>query len=127
MLPLPRLLKKYFDYPIVDYGYIMESVADYSPKAKQMIKKKALEVMLILEVLEISFECEQVKYAAVFKSLLAQKVSLPDVALIKDNVRKELVALVRSQGDFINLKKLFMAIDAKRNSIMEFFYDAYSD
>ncbi|NTU59035.1 MAG: hypothetical protein HGB00_09005 [Chlorobiaceae bacterium] len=127
MLPLPRLLRKYYDYPNVDYGYIMEPVSEYCPKAKQMIKKKALQVLLLLEVLEISFECEMLKYETVFKSLSGQGVKMPDINAIKNGVRGELVALVRSQGEFISIKKLFSAIKGRRNSIMEYIYESYSD
>ena len=127
MMPIPRLLASYFTYPEEDYGYIMEPVSEYGPKAKRMIEKKSLQVLFLLEILEISYECEVVKYSSVFKCLHDQGIRLPDISAIRNGVRKEISALVASQGGFMLLENIIKVVDDMRNELTEFFYEAYAD
>ena len=126
MLPLPRLFSSQFDYPDEDYGYIIEPVSQYGKKAKRMVSKKAKQVLLLLEILESSFNLERLKYKSVFDRLQNENIPLPDISRIKVKVRDEIRAISSAQYNFINVSSLSNSINSEKEKIDEYLFDAYA-
>ena len=98
LLPIPLCLQQEFDYGVldlknIDYGYIVAQGREYAEGVVGMLRIKARQVLLFLEVLQAALSCE-VKYRApVFDRLHRQRIKLPDVDEIRNSVLGDLVAL----------------------------------
>jgi hypothetical protein len=103
LLPIPNCLREDFSYAKCqfDYSYIIEPWPEFGIRAKEMIRLKARQVLLFLQVLESALRMEQQRYIAVFRRLTQEKVVLPNVSAWTNEVRQELAALHVSQRDSI--------------------------
>lgn len=103
-MPLPVSILDHFDYTM-DYSYILNKDSDaYWSGAKAMIKKKALQVLLFLIVLEISLDLERELYSSAFARLEKKGVVVPKVSKIRARIVSELRAVSRKHGRFIDVK-----------------------
>lgn len=101
MMPLPQSVFDDFAYPefrdaafdeeLLDYNYIARTPSEYSSAVRRMVRLKASQVILFLEILDIALEIEKDLYGAVFNRL--GNITLPDVHSIREGVHEELESL----------------------------------
>ncbi|MCG8096882.1 MAG: hypothetical protein JAZ17_25205 [Candidatus Thiodiazotropha endolucinida] len=86
-LPIPKLWLREFSYEKgLDYGYFAEPNDSYMHKRTRMVKMKAKQVFLFLNILEYALNIEEVKYPDMFHNLRKSGFETPDFERIKDVV-----------------------------------------
>lgn len=125
-LPIPGVLKESFSFANKpDYSYIGLQPGQYGELAAQMIKIKAKQVLLFLEVLEEALKIEKEKYRDCFETLKEQNINIPSVKIIRSNVIEELKSL-NSRYQFINLDAVLAEVSSIKEKIQSFMLKAYS-
>ncbi|BCS94924.1 hypothetical protein DSLASN_05560 [Desulfoluna limicola] len=125
MLPIPRVVDTKFRYSDEDYGYIILPPNLYSKSAKEMINKKAEQVLYFAECLDITFQQEKATYEKVFKMLERNNVSLPNTANIKRKLAEEIKRITSHGRGFVDVDGIVRKIENDRGKLEEFFNDAY--
>ena len=118
-----------FDFRVMnernlDYSYVV-SRDGYNEKARDMVRIKANQVLLFLEILQASLECERTHYKDVFSTLEKKGVAIPDVARIRKGIIGEFVALSDSIGQPSDVQGLVNAVEGRRDEIREYLCEAY--
>ncbi len=121
MLPLPRSILSELAFSTaddmdLDYSYLTGGPDEYFEKSIRMINLKAKQVLLMLEVLQLSWKIENVKYPAVFDNLRLD-TRLPDPKRIRESVIKEIRSLKRSFSNRINIDSAITAAQENREQI----------
>jgi hypothetical protein len=108
LLPIPKVLAPYFKFadPGVDYSYLCGSPTDYRDKFGEMIRLKAKQVFLFLDVLATSLECEKVRFSSAFQELESLGIALPDLAPIRKNIYGELRQLMERHSGTLNVEDI---------------------
>jgi len=84
-----------------------------------MIGLKARQVLLFLELLEASLQCERRKYTDVFDALERQYVIIPDVKSVRRGVIEELDKLNARLGYFMNVQNIRQYARDRREDVTE--------
>ncbi|MGB7060750.1 MAG: hypothetical protein WBF13_00170, partial [Candidatus Zixiibacteriota bacterium] len=130
-LPIPSVLADEFDYELldsrnVDYTYLVKEQSEYALKKVEMINRKAQQVLLFLDILESSLECERDAYQSVFDALEARYVEIPNVSRIKDRILEELRILNNSIGGRLDIDAARTLVSSKRDITLQHLKLAYA-
>ena len=128
-LPLPRIFQEEFNYKIFDhrklnYGYITDE-RRYKTESREMIKIKSRQVLLFLEVLDLSYELEREFYHNVFEKLEKRNVKLPDTKKVKASVINEIAHISSSLVLDVDLPNIKELINSKREKLRHQLREAY--
>jgi len=90
-LPLPRgaAVEAVYEYNYGDYSYLVQNT-QYIQRAGQMIRRKAMQVLLFLEILETAWKEEFRIYAPVFQALAQVGVAPPNFQKIRADLTEGL-------------------------------------
>ena len=95
ILPIPNAIFKYFKYEKdYDYGYLAAPAEIYGDFTRNMIKKKIEQVYLLMDVLEISFEYEKIKFNKAFERL-EENIKLRTFDQIRESVNRSIDPIER--------------------------------
>ncbi|MBI4454753.1 MAG: hypothetical protein HY644_02520 [Acidobacteria bacterium] len=130
LLPIPRVVWEEFDFDRhrLDYHYVaVTDEAEYGKAAREMIRLKARQVLVFLEVLESSLEIETELYSGVFQHLRLLNVDIPNVSKIRLSVIRELNALNAAQRrPFMTVELVRRAAHELRPKINDWLQEAYA-
>jgi hypothetical protein len=127
-LPIPKVVYTQYDFDehTPHYGYVTAAQTEYVERSRQMIRLKAKQVLLFLEILNISYQWEELFYQPVFDRLRKEHIELPSVEGIRKSVLEELCTLSASLGDFIDVEACERCAKVQRAAIEEDLYAAYA-
>lgn len=122
LLPIPRVVAEEFSFDILDrqrldYTYVVETHQEYVEKAIEMVKVKAKQVLLFLEILDRALFWEQHVYSDVFERLAARRVEIPSVSDIRNSVVHELLLLNPNIGNRVDLSAVANYVVSRRDEI----------
>lgn len=94
-LLIPRCLKEDFAYiPGLHYGYLVANAAEYGEQTAKMVRYKASQVFLLLELLEGALQAERVRYPRMFGQLDNVGFKAPDFQKIRDDLERAVVQIL---------------------------------
>jgi hypothetical protein len=97
-IPIPRCVSDEFRYDQVDYGYLVSHPSLYSRKARDLVRAKVRQVLIFLEILRASLECEKRVYSKAIAHLEGTGMTLPNIAHIDVHVRNDMVKILDLLG-----------------------------
>ncbi len=121
-LYVPREVADIFAIPfstIKHYGYLVESGREHINHTKEMIRHKARQVLVFLEILRHSLAIEQEIYSKAFARLKeVAPETIPNVSQIRQSILDELVRINASSDNFLDVNKYSSEAQSKTEAIM---------
>lgn len=92
---IPRCLKDDFAFvPGLHYGYLVADAAEYGEQTARMVRYKANQVFLFLELLEGALQAERIRYPRMFDHLDSVGFRAPDFEKIRGDLEHDIVQIL---------------------------------
>jgi hypothetical protein len=121
-LPIPNILYSEFKYDdALIYSYIAAPYAEYSEKVWKMIRFKARQVLIFIELLDVSYIYEDLMYPEVYSRLRALGIEI-NVAKMRQGVKLELERLSDRHNQLKAIIDDFFAYQPKLRKELDGFF-----